>query len=189
MAERADDPRELQEITVKSDTRDVLAHSARYVEKNRLDEVLIVDIDAHVTETAFWSEIVERIGAVYALEPVERTSAPASVWRYADGAGEIGVVASVSQSFCDTCDRVRMTADGQFRNCLFATEETDLRGLIRGGASDDEVAEVLERTVAAKWAGHRINQVRYYSFADFEKALLAGCKSRGEKSRIKKLFE
>jgi predicted TIM-barrel fold metal-dependent hydrolase len=61
MAERADDTRELQEITVKSDTRDVLAHSARYVEKNGLDDVLIVDIDAHVTETAFWSEIVERI--------------------------------------------------------------------------------------------------------------------------------
>ena len=90
-----------------------------------------------------------------------RTSAPASVWRYADGGGEIGVVASVTQSFCSTCDRVRMTADGQFRNCLFATDESDLRGVLRSGASDDEIAAVLERTVAAKWAGHGINQVHF----------------------------
>jgi cyclic pyranopterin phosphate synthase len=131
--------------------------TVRFIEFMPLDADEIWNNERVLTQT----EIVERIGAVYPLEPVERTSAPASVWRFVDGAGEVGVVASVSQSFCDTCDRVRMTADGQFRNCLFATEETDLRDLLRGGATDDEVAEMLERTVAAKWAGHRINQVHF----------------------------
>jgi len=70
-------------------------------------------------------------------------------------------VASVTQSFCDSCDRIRLTADGQFRNCLFATEEFDLRGLLRSGASDDEVTDLVERAVAAKWAGHGIGRVDF----------------------------
>ena len=78
-----------------------------------------------------------------------------------DGGGEIGVVASVTQSFCDSCDRIRLTADGQFRNCLFATKEFDLRGLLRSGASDDEVADLVERAVATKWAGHGIGRVDF----------------------------
>ena len=107
------------------------------------------------------AEILETLRSAYDLEPVARTSAPATRWRYADGMGEIGVVATVSESFCDTCDRVRITADGQFRSCLFATDETDVRTLLRDGSSDDVVAEALERTVAAKWAGHQINQVHF----------------------------
>ena len=106
-------------------------------------------------------EILSALTAEFDLEPVERTSAPATRWRYAYGGGEIGVVASVSRSFCDTCDRVRITADGQFRNCLFATDETDVRALLRDGSSDDLIAEALARTVAAKWEGHRINQVHF----------------------------
>ena len=107
------------------------------------------------------AEILETLQSAYDLEPIERTSAPATRWRYADGTGEIGVVATVSESFCETCDRVRITADGQFRSCLFATDETDVRALLRDGSSDDVVAEALERTVAAKWAGHQINQVHF----------------------------
>ena len=107
------------------------------------------------------AEILETLQSAFDLEPIERTSAPATRWRYADGMGEIGVVATVSQSFCETCDRVRITADGQFRSCLFATDETDVRALLRDGSSDDVVAEALERTVAAKWAGHQINQVHF----------------------------
>ena len=107
------------------------------------------------------AEILETLQSAYDLEPIERTSAPATRWRYADGTGEIGVVATVSESFCETCDRVRITADGQFRSCLFATDETDVRALLRDGSSDDVVAEALERTVAGKWAGHQINQVHF----------------------------
>ena len=107
-------------------------------------------------------EIVATIDAVYPVEPVsEPGPAPARAFRYRDGGGTFGVVASVTQSFCSTCDRVRLTADGQFRNCLFAVRETDLRGLLRGGASDDDVAGAIAREVGAKWAGHSIGQVHF----------------------------
>ncbi len=106
-------------------------------------------------------EIVERIGVTFPLEPVERTSAPATRFRYVDGGGEIGVVASVSEAFCGTCDRVRITADGQFRNCLFAVEELDLRARLRSGASDDELAAAISGNVDEKFAGHLIGKVNF----------------------------
>ena len=71
------------------------------------------------------------------------------------------IVPSVTRSFCGTCDRVRLTADGMFRNCLFATRETDLRVLLRGGATDDELAAAIEADVGRKWAGHSIGQVHF----------------------------
>jgi len=106
-------------------------------------------------------EIVASINEVYPLEPVTRDSAPASRFRYVDGRGEIGVVASVTDSFCETCDRIRLTAEGQFRNCLFAVDELDLRAPLRSGASDAELAELIAGSVATKWAGHQINQVHF----------------------------
>ncbi len=106
-------------------------------------------------------EIVATIDEVYPLEPVTRDSAPASRFRYVDGKGVIGVVASVTDSFCDSCDRIRLTAEGQFRNCLFAVDEFDLRDPLRAVATDDELAEILVGAVAAKWAGHQINQVQF----------------------------
>jgi cyclic pyranopterin phosphate synthase len=107
------------------------------------------------------AEILETLQGAYDLEPIERTSAPATRWRYADGGGEIGVVATVSESFCSTCDRVRITADGQFRSCLFATDETDIRAIIRDGGDDDAIAAAEMASVGAKWAGHQINQVHF----------------------------
>ena len=129
----------------------------------RFIEFMPLDAEEAWSEAAVVSqeEILATIGAVYPLEPPARSNAPATRFRYMDGGGEIGVVASVTQSFCDSCDRIRLTADGQFRNCLFATEEFDLRGLLRSGASDDEVADLVERAVAAKWAGHGIGRVDF----------------------------
>ena len=106
-------------------------------------------------------EILARVNEASPVAPVERTSAPATRYRFADGAGSVGIVASVSDSFCSTCDRVRLTADGQFRNCLFAVTETDVRALLRSGADDDEIAAALEGSVAAKWAGHQINRINF----------------------------
>jgi cyclic pyranopterin phosphate synthase len=107
-------------------------------------------------------EIVARIAEVYPLEPLPaRGAAPADRWRYTDGQGTVGVIPSVTKPFCGDCDRVRLTADGQFRTCLFATEEFDLRGAIRTGESDDQLAERIERAVGTKWAGHHINQVDF----------------------------
>ena len=131
--------------------------TVRFIECMPLDADQIWNNDRVMTQT----EILAALSAEFELQPVERTSAPATRWRHADGIGEIGIVASVSQSFCETCDRVRITADGQFRNCLFATDETDIRALLRDGSHDDVIAAALARSVAAKWAGHQINQVHF----------------------------
>jgi cyclic pyranopterin phosphate synthase len=108
------------------------------------------------------SEVVAAIDAVYPLVPVEqRGSQPAERFVYRDGRGEVGVIASVTRSFCSTCDRVRLTAEGEFRNCLFAVEETDLRALLRGGGTDDDLARAMAADVGRKWAGHSIGQVHF----------------------------
>jgi GTP 3',8-cyclase len=107
-------------------------------------------------------EIVATIAAVYPLEQLPaRGAAPADRWRYLDGKGTVGVIPSVTKPFCGDCDRVRLTADGQFRTCLFATEEFDLRRAMRTGETDDQLADRIERAVGTKWAGHHINQVDF----------------------------
>jgi GTP 3',8-cyclase len=107
-------------------------------------------------------EIVSAIAAEFPLEQVPaRGAAPADRWRYLDGKGMVGVIPTVTKPFCDDCDRVRLTADGQFRTCLFATSEFDLRALMRSGADDDTVATEIRRAVGTKWAGHQINQVTF----------------------------
>ena len=107
-------------------------------------------------------EIVSLISAVYPLEQIPaRGAAPADRWRYLDGRGTVGVIPSVSHPFCGDCDRVRITSDGQFRTCLFATDEFDLRAIMRNGGSDDEMAQLIVDAVATKWAGHQINQVNF----------------------------
>jgi len=104
-------------------------------------------------------EIVARIGAVWPLEPVGRADgAPAERFRFVDGRGEIGVIPTVTQAFCDSCDRIRLTAEGRLRTCLFAIDELDLRGPLRAGASDEELSGLVARSVRAKWAGHRVGQ-------------------------------
>jgi cyclic pyranopterin phosphate synthase len=107
-------------------------------------------------------EIVAAISEVYPLEQIPaRGAAPADRWRYLDGHGTVGVIPSVSQPFCGDCDRVRITSDGQFRTCLFATNEFDLRAIMRNGGTDDEMAQLIIDAVATKWAGHQINQVNF----------------------------
>jgi cyclic pyranopterin phosphate synthase len=108
------------------------------------------------------ADVIAAIDAVYPLEAVGgRGNEPASSYRYLDGRGEVGVIASVTQPFCDSCDRVRLTAEGQLRSCLFAIEETDLRSILRGGGSDDDLAAAIEACVGRKWAGHSIGQVTF----------------------------
>ena len=107
-------------------------------------------------------EIVEKINAVHPIEQMQaRGSAPADRWRYLDGAGAIGVIPTISHPFCGDCDRVRLTADGNFRTCLFATDEFGLLPMMRRGAGDDDLAAEIQRAVGTKWAGHQINQVNF----------------------------
>jgi len=107
-------------------------------------------------------EIVARLSQVWDLEQMPaRGAAPADRWRYTDGGGTVGVIPTVTKPFCGDCDRVRLTADGQFRTCLFSTDEFDLRAALRGGESDEQIAARIEAAVGTKWAGHRINQVNF----------------------------
>ncbi len=105
------------------------------------------------------ADILDAVDAVFPLEAARHGREPATRYRFADGApGSVGVIASVTEPFCDTCNRLRVTSEGQLRACLFALEETDLRGPLRSGAADAELAELIRKGVRAKWSGHRMNQ-------------------------------
>jgi cyclic pyranopterin phosphate synthase len=110
------------------------------------------------------AEIIERINAKHPLVPRVDVddNAPATVYQFADAApGAIGVIGSVSQPFCSTCDRLRLTADGQLRTCLFAENETDLRTPMRSGVSTDELTSIIANAVLHKQAGHAIGAVSF----------------------------
>ena len=105
-------------------------------------------------------EILAALGREFTLtpdDPRQRGSAPAEAFLVDGGPARVGVIASVTRPFCGTCDRVRLTADGQVRNCLFARAESDLRGPMRAGAGDAELADRWRRAVAVKLPGHGIN--------------------------------
>jgi len=104
-------------------------------------------------------EILALLDRELGLEaPDPRGSAPAERYRYRDGQGAVGIIASVTRAFCAQCDRVRLTADGQLRTCLFATTEYDLRALLRAGADDEALAQLYLDAVARKEFGHKIGQ-------------------------------
>lgn len=110
------------------------------------------------------AEVLERLAAEFGPidpSPDQDPRAPAQDFQYRDGGGRIGMIASVSRPFCMSCNRIRLTADGKFRNCLFSLEETDVRALIRGGVSDEAIAEAVRASVSAKWEGHEINSARF----------------------------
>ncbi|HET9895932.1 MAG TPA: GTP 3',8-cyclase MoaA [Streptosporangiaceae bacterium] len=105
-------------------------------------------------------EILAALSAEFELtadDPADRGSAPAEAFLVDGGPARVGVIGSVTRPFCGSCDRVRLTADGQVRNCLFAREESDLRAPLRSGASDEELAERWRLAVASKLPGHGIN--------------------------------
>ncbi len=104
-------------------------------------------------------EIRQLIGTRYPLEPLEREPhATARVYRFADGRGEIGFINPVSEPFCADCNRIRLTADGELRTCLFSVHETDLRGPMRAGASDAELEATIRDAVWRKELKHHVNE-------------------------------
>lgn len=106
-------------------------------------------------------EILARAGLPAAPARKFDPHAPADEYVYADGSGRLGIVASVSKPFCGSCNRIRLTADGKFRNCLFSLDEVDIKTPLRKGASDEEIAGLLVDGVASKWAGHLINDDKF----------------------------
>jgi cyclic pyranopterin phosphate synthase len=133
-------------------------YQMRFIESMPLDAQGAWDRDRMVTA----EEILDRLGERFDLVPVGRQdNAPAEKWRIAGTEALVGVIASVTRPFCGSCDRVRLTADGQLRNCLFATEESDLRALLRGGADDRELEAAWRTSVAGKGPGHAINSPEF----------------------------
>jgi cyclic pyranopterin phosphate synthase len=158
------DPVKLNVVAMRGVNDDEVVDFARFGREHgvvvRFIEFMPLDAEQRWSPEAVLTqeEIVERIAEVFPLEAVERGSEPAERFRYLDGAGEVGVIPSVTRPFCEACDRVRLTSEGALRNCLFAVDEVDLREILRGGGSDDDLADAIAGEVRRKWAGHAIGQ-------------------------------
>jgi cyclic pyranopterin phosphate synthase len=115
------------------------------------------------------AEILAAVSAEFPLEPVESAyrGEVANRYRYVDGAGEIGIIASVTQPFCGDCTRARLSAEGRLYTCLFAVRGHDLRALVRGGASDDELEEAIARVWRART--DRYSEIRSSQTVDLPK--------------------
>jgi cyclic pyranopterin phosphate synthase len=139
-----------------------LARSTGY--EVRFIEYMPLDAQGAWDETSVvpGAEVIATIEAMFPLVAEDGDGEPATTYRFADGApGRVGIIPSVTAPFCDSCDRLRLTADGQLRACLFSLDETDLRGPLRAGTDDDAIAELARACVASKWAGHRIGKADF----------------------------
>jgi len=135
-------------------------HEVRFIEYMPLD----ADNAWEREKVLFAQEIIDIISAgIRPLVPVPDADphAPAADYQFDDGIGRIGFIASISRPFCAQCNRFRITADGKLRNCLFSLEETDLRSLLRGDASDEVIQQAVRDSIHAKWEGHEINTARF----------------------------
>jgi cyclic pyranopterin phosphate synthase len=134
-------------------------YQLRFIEQMPLDAQHGWRRDTMITA----EEIFESLQREFLLEPAEepRGSAPAELFSVDGGPATVGVIASVTRPFCGDCDRVRLTADGQVRNCLFAREESDLRAALRGGATDEQIADRWRAAMLSKRPGHGIDDVAF----------------------------
>jgi cyclic pyranopterin phosphate synthase len=135
-------------------------YQIRYIEFMPLDAQGLWDRSRVLLMQDILDILGEEFGPLEAV-PDADPRAPAIEYRFRDGRGSVGFIASVSRPFCLNCNRIRLTADGHLRYCLFALEETDVKSLLRGSATDDEIRAVIRRTVAAKWLGHEIQQANF----------------------------
>jgi GTP 3',8-cyclase len=166
------DPVKLNAVVIRGINDDEVVDLAAYGRANgvgvRFIEFMPLDAQGDWTmdQVVPAREILDAIDAVFPLEPdmvgLDHDGAePAARYRYRDGIGDVGVIPSVTAPFCESCDRVRITADGKFRTCLFALDEFDLRAILRRDGSDDELADEIARAVGQKWAGHHIGRVDF----------------------------
>ena len=162
------DPVKINSVVERGVNDDEIVDLARFGRDEGLEVRFIEFMPLDASDEWQRAQVVgqdEIVAAIHAEFPVAqlpaRGAAPANMWEYADGAGRVGVIPSVTKPFCGDCDRVRLTADGQFRTCLFSTDEFDLRAALRSGESDDQIADRIAAAVGTKWAGHQINQVNF----------------------------
>jgi cyclic pyranopterin phosphate synthase len=158
-------PIKVNAVAMRGFTEDEVLPFASFAREHpyqvRFIEFMPLDADHAWTADSVLSgeEIRAAIHAVFPLEELSREPhATARVFRFADGSGEIGFVNPVSEPFCGDCNRIRLTADGHLRTCLFSLNETDLRGPLRAGADDDELVQVIRDAVWAKELKHHVNE-------------------------------
>ena len=163
-------PIKLNAIAIKGSTEPEIVPLARFAREKGLELRFIEYMPLDVVDrwerdkVLLAAEILETLADAFGPlvpSPGQDPRAPAVDHDYADGGGRVGLIASISRPFCGNCNRLRLTADGKLRNCLFALGETDLRPLIRGGALDSALADALRASVAGKWEGHEINTSRF----------------------------
>ena len=132
----------------------------RYIEFMPLDAQGLWLRDKVLSADEMVAMLEREIGPLEEI-PDRDPRAPATEYRFKDGIGRVGFIASVTRPFCLNCNRLRLTADGKVRYCLFAIEETDVRGLLRSGASDETIAVAIRACVSEKWIGHQINSQQF----------------------------
>jgi cyclic pyranopterin phosphate synthase len=162
-------PIKINAVSIRGVTEHEVVPLARFAREHSLELRFIeyMPIGAGAWERGkvyFAHEILDQLEQQIApLVPVEdhdpRT--PAMEFRYTDDGGRVGIIASVSRPFCMSCNRIRITADGKLRNCLFALSEVDVKGLLRSGAPESAIADLIRRNVLDKWEGHEINTSRF----------------------------
>jgi GTP 3',8-cyclase len=167
------DPIKINVVLMRGENDDEIVDFARFGRENgvgvRFIEFMPLDADDawNRDKVVPSSEVIARINEVFPLVKAHHGTEPAARWAYVDGVGDVGVIASVTEPFCGDCDRVRITAEGQFRTCLFSTDEFDLRAIMRNAgdsssaAIDDALAAEVQRAVGLKWAGHKIGNVNF----------------------------
>jgi cyclic pyranopterin phosphate synthase len=162
-------PIKINAVSIRGITEAEVVPLARYARANGLEmrfiEYMPIGADQWERSKVYFAhEIMEQIESqVGPLVPVEDYDprAPAMEFRYTDGGGRVGFIASVSRPFCPSCNRLRLTSDGKLRNCLFALEEVDVKRLLREGAEPAVIQEVIRQNVRTKWEGHEINTARF----------------------------
>src|SRR5438094_4954651 len=163
------DPVKVNAVSIRGVTEPEVVPLARFAREHGLEmrfiEYMPIGADHWERDKVYFAhEILEQIEREVApLVPAEDYDprAPAMEFRYADGGGRVGIIASISRPFCLSCNRIRLTADGKLRNCLFALDEVDVKQLLRENASAETIAEVIRQNVHVKWEGHEINTSRF----------------------------
>ncbi|MCY2962547.1 MAG: GTP 3',8-cyclase MoaA [Planctomycetota bacterium] len=164
------DPVKVNAVAVRGLTEDEAAPFGRFARETgveiRFIEFMPLDADNNWgrDKVLFKHEILEILSReIMPLVPMSEQDphAPASEFQFVDGVGRIGIIASVSEPFCMSCDRFRITADGKLRNCLFSLEETDVKSMLRDNAADAEIARAIRESIAVKKEGHEINTARF----------------------------
>ena len=163
------DPVKINAVAIRGITEPEVVPLAQFAREHglalRFIEYMPIGAEQWEREKVYYAneildQVEQHVGPIVPAQNFD-PKAPAMDFDYVDGGGRIGIIASVSRPFCMSCNRIRLTADGKLRNCLFALDEVDVKGLLRGGADDVLLHDVIRKNVLAKWEGHEINTARF----------------------------